>query len=428
MIKGKKMTEKASQYQIVEDGTVLDKINALQWMRCSFGKVWNGDHCTGGSKQLNWLDASYILQEFNENEGYAGHNDWRLPTLKELMTLTDASNLDPAINTFLFPDTESDWYWTKDEDKKDSEAAWMVNFYNGDLASYNKESQIKVRLVRDFKPEEMPTHQVSPSEVSSSTANTHTPQITNSSTQNYTAPSNHASLLKKFMDNLNTAKGYFGVATFLIALASGIIGFMFYVPELPRIEYTVDLTDNTSEGRQLNFVNDVARYAGRVVYFDLILEHNRAEVNRSIEIDEKYVLYYFNFGELYSEQSKKDQHDLFGEDFIKSLLAYYGIPRKKEYIRNMYSMLALDMSGYHAHIFINTDTDHRNEYSNYRVNVGEGTVDYLKGPFQIKEVPASEAIFFDITAPTVDSAMRKQIACTTKDWNWLTKMLFCQFL
>nr|WP_319541123.1 DUF1566 domain-containing protein [uncultured Pseudodesulfovibrio sp.] len=56
------------------DGTVLDSVS---------GRVWEKD---GSRYPLTWERAHAHVERLNRN-GFAGHNDWRLPTVDELTTL-----------------------------------------------------------------------------------------------------------------------------------------------------------------------------------------------------------------------------------------------------------------------------------------------------------------------------------------------------
>lgn len=53
-----------------------------------------------------WQKTFEIIQEFNEVGGYAGNNDWRLPTLSELKTLLlkKKGNDGYFIDTYVFPE------------------------------------------------------------------------------------------------------------------------------------------------------------------------------------------------------------------------------------------------------------------------------------------------------------------------------------
>lgn len=78
---------------------------------------------------------------------------WRMPTRAELVSLVDDTRLGPAINTDLFPDTKSTWYWTGtpckwDEESGEESARWVVVFYGGLVGNDGVNSGACVRAVR----------------------------------------------------------------------------------------------------------------------------------------------------------------------------------------------------------------------------------------------------------------------------------------
>ncbi len=78
--------------------------------------------------------------------GYS--SGWRLPTRRELLSITRAGNGYPSIDTNYFPGTQVDIYWTDARYVLDQDAAWLVNFYHGDVAVGNTAYTNHVRLVR----------------------------------------------------------------------------------------------------------------------------------------------------------------------------------------------------------------------------------------------------------------------------------------
>lgn len=146
--------------------TVVDTTTGLQWMRCSIGQTWNGSTCQGTPTQLTWIDAVRSGQLLNQQDipGFDGHNDWRLPTLPELLSLVYCSTNQPArfkgnnragcrgryntptIISSVFPNTAVGWYWTSTSES--TALAWNVSFQYGYADNDQKNLRESVRLVR----------------------------------------------------------------------------------------------------------------------------------------------------------------------------------------------------------------------------------------------------------------------------------------
>ena len=90
--------------------------------------------------RLMWQDETQNFQgtweqaqEYCKLVNLAGHKDWRLPTRVELLSITDKSRYDPALNTAFKYITDSDypWYWSQTKYASDSSFAWVVHFRYG---------------------------------------------------------------------------------------------------------------------------------------------------------------------------------------------------------------------------------------------------------------------------------------------------------
>jgi hypothetical protein len=138
----------SSTHQINADGTVHDPKTGLSWMSCSFGTTWENKTCTGNVEKQNWSSAKRFVTEVNEEKGFAGHNDWRLPTSEELNSLVDVSCINPALNPDSFPATPPSGYWTADEDPYYDQGATLVFFLHGKSYLANKQQNWYTRLVR----------------------------------------------------------------------------------------------------------------------------------------------------------------------------------------------------------------------------------------------------------------------------------------
>jgi hypothetical protein len=131
------------RYLDLGDGVALDTQTGLQWMRCALGQTWNGQTCVGEAKKFNWEDAKKAADKNN----YAGHSDWRLPTIDELKTLI-VKGQTPTINQQVFPNTPSSWFWSGSPSAGLAYCAWCVDFGYGYASYYYRGYNGRVRLVR----------------------------------------------------------------------------------------------------------------------------------------------------------------------------------------------------------------------------------------------------------------------------------------
>ena len=126
------------------NGTVTDPNTGLMWQKCNYGQEWNGSECEGDLALLNWEQAL----EAAENLSWAGHDDWRLPNINELLTLVDDQISHPAMDALFVTDDDNRSYWSSTTQNTWMDRAWRVEFGTGTSFDDSKSDNRFVRAVR----------------------------------------------------------------------------------------------------------------------------------------------------------------------------------------------------------------------------------------------------------------------------------------
>jgi len=106
------------QYESIERNNkklVIDHITGLTWQQ------------SGSEEHVDYSKARNYIAGLKLG-GFGGYNDWRMPTLEEVMSIMerekyDALHIDPIF------DRKQSWIWTAD--KESAGVAWVVNFSYG---------------------------------------------------------------------------------------------------------------------------------------------------------------------------------------------------------------------------------------------------------------------------------------------------------
>ena len=131
-------------YTVHNDGTVTDTRTALMWKICAEGQLWNAGACTGSVAVATWD----VALGWAEGSTFAGHSDWRLPSLKELRSLVEECRFNPSINDTVFLGASNSDFWSASPYVGRSDYAWYVNFGSGYAAITYRTYHRSVWLVR----------------------------------------------------------------------------------------------------------------------------------------------------------------------------------------------------------------------------------------------------------------------------------------
>jgi len=115
---------------------VTDKLTGLIWLQDA--------NCPGGTK--TWQQSLDWVASFNSGSpactkySAGTFSDWRLPSIKELLSLVDYGQSDPALpsgSTFLSVQLSS-FYWSSTSDPANPISTWTVLLTNGSDLRSNK--------------------------------------------------------------------------------------------------------------------------------------------------------------------------------------------------------------------------------------------------------------------------------------------------
>lgn len=126
---------RAERYTVGSD-TVKDEITGLLWQR---------SYAPDAMSVADGMAYCASLQ-------LAGHDDWRLPEKKELLSLVDFRSWDPAIDEYAFPYTQNDVYWTAsyhtDSGPGNLSFYWQIDFSKGSSVALREDVEALIRCVR----------------------------------------------------------------------------------------------------------------------------------------------------------------------------------------------------------------------------------------------------------------------------------------
>ena len=88
-----------------DDGTVTDNFSKLMWIQVV------------SPETSEWEEAL----QYCENLVFAGHDDWKLPSNKEQVSMVDYRKMKPALDEMFFPNTDyKAYYWSRTNETRDA--------------------------------------------------------------------------------------------------------------------------------------------------------------------------------------------------------------------------------------------------------------------------------------------------------------------
>lgn len=118
------------------DGTITDNATGLIWVAnpasAGVGGTYTWDNAIAACKNLK----------------FAGYSNWRLPNIKELVSIVDYGAHNPTINTAYFT-SQSLLFWSSTTSACYTSGAWLIDFSCGLMVNLDKTVPFSIRPVRD---------------------------------------------------------------------------------------------------------------------------------------------------------------------------------------------------------------------------------------------------------------------------------------
>ena len=117
--------------------TIMDNTTGLEWEKLTGDGSIHDWH-----NHYTWTQAFQKIADLNA-ANFAGHDDWRLPNINELLTLVDYGQTNPAIDEPFRTGndgtgdsfTENGMYWSSNTYVGGPNAAWWVSFAGGGVST-----------------------------------------------------------------------------------------------------------------------------------------------------------------------------------------------------------------------------------------------------------------------------------------------------
>jgi Protein of unknown function (DUF1566) len=117
------------------NGTVTDNLTGLTWLQDANRYGWS----------MTWEEALNVCNNLTDDGSSltdgSSVGDWRLPNIKELQSLIDYGNYDPALpDGHVFLNVPVAGYWSSTTDPNENFKAWYIEIVYGAVDHYSKVS------------------------------------------------------------------------------------------------------------------------------------------------------------------------------------------------------------------------------------------------------------------------------------------------
>lgn len=139
------MGNEKSRFLKNEDGTIYDSKTSLTWMA--------NDSRIDLDKEVSWDEAGKYAADINGKK-VGGHDDWRVPSAQEALTLFDKNKLNKDFKgadihlDSIFPPGAGNTTWTSETRGREARIIFYINGFSYWYEKEDKTISHAIRLVR----------------------------------------------------------------------------------------------------------------------------------------------------------------------------------------------------------------------------------------------------------------------------------------
>jgi hypothetical protein len=131
-------------YSDNSDGTVTDLNTGLVWE-----KVTSDGSVHDMNNFYTWQEAITVHVATLNAMNFAGHSDWRLPNIKELMSILNYEQANPAVSSIFGPVPIYSDYWSSTVWAFSPNFALAIHFFDGSVQGMADNNTFGARAVRE---------------------------------------------------------------------------------------------------------------------------------------------------------------------------------------------------------------------------------------------------------------------------------------
>jgi hypothetical protein len=140
---GQPLNNEADNWAMIKDNTT----HMIWEVKQSMDGIKDYQNPNDADNTYSWHESYTVVDQLNQNS-FGSYTDWRIPTIKELVSLVHLSNDEIALDSLFFPSMKSNSYWSSSTYESYRNNIWCIDFSTGNDLSIGKSEKTYIIAVR----------------------------------------------------------------------------------------------------------------------------------------------------------------------------------------------------------------------------------------------------------------------------------------